>query len=471
MDKTINITSSNIYPLKKDPGSGRRYRPYSSKLKEKKSLVRIISAGNINPKYSKNSMFTNYYNLPSLNNNNNKSIRIKRIHLNNSIEKKNQFRIDLEKLYEQNTQYKKIIRKLQSEIKLVKNNTEKKREILNIKNDEIENILKENKDKDDFIPLCEKTKFTLVKKMRNQIKNSEKELNEQISKNLQLKKNMKHTKNNELLIEEKIYDAHKEKILLLLENSKQFKKDKSSEFVQNEILNNNIYSQQKIIDNFESKYKELENEEEFLKNEIIKYENILNKMTNKVKIIKLKHISLKDQNMKLKKEENKFIQKNGKVNNYSLEMLKKELNKAKNEYFYSKLKNKNTMEKLTNLKKNFNKNFEQYKNINNKMNLFRNNFDNIKFKTIQNYNIDDLKKNKYNNSEEYIKKLKIIYQQNREKENELEQGLFLYQKAIKSMNDGENINLTEIKESILNNINNNGNNYNIDINMINNDNI
>lgn len=469
MDKTINITSSNIYPLKKDPGSGRRYRPYSSKLNKKKSLVRIISAGNINPNYSKNSIFTNYYNLPSLNNNN--SIIIKRQYLNNSIEKKIQFKIDLEKLNEQNTQYKKIIRKLQSEIKLVKNNTEKKKEILNTKNDEIENILRENKDKDDFIPLYEKTKFTLVKKMRNQIKNSEKELNEQISKNLQLKKNMKLTKNNEILIEEKIYNGHKEKILLLLENSKQFKKDKSREFVQNEILNNNIYSQQKIIYNFEREYKELENEEEFLKNEIIKYENILNKMTNQVKIINLKHISLKDQNMKLKKEKNNFIKKNGKVNNYSLDKLKKELNKAKNEYFYSKLKNKNTMEKLINLKKNFNKNFEQYKNINNKMNLFRNNFDNIKFKSIQNNNIDDLKDNKYNNGEEYLKKLKIIYQQNREKENELEQGLFLYQKTVKSMNDGEGVNLTEIKESILNNINNNGNDYKNDINMINNDNI
>ena len=86
------------------------------------------------------------------------------------------------------------------------------------------------------------------------------------------------------------------------------------------------------------------------------------------------------------------------------------------------------------------------------MNFFSNN---IKKIPIQNNQINDLQKKQFNNTEEYIIELKKIYQENREKENELEQGLFLYQKAVKSMNDGENINLAEIKENIINAINNN----------------
>jgi hypothetical protein len=36
----------------------------------------------------------------------------------------------------------------------------------------------------------------------------------------------------------------------------------------------------------------------------------------------------------------------------------------------------------------------------------------------------------------------------------LEQWIFLFQQAIKRVNDGENINLEEIKENIVNSINN-----------------
>ncbi len=79
-------------------------------------------------------------------------------------------------------------------------------------------------------------------------------------------------------------------------------------------------------------------------------------------------------------------------------------------------------------------------------------------------NIENINYSKYN--EEYVNKLKKIYQENKEKENELEQGLFLFQQAIKRSNNGEKINLTEIKETILNTINKN--NCKIDTNMINN---
>ena len=469
MNKTLNITSTSTpYIKKREIDIGYKYRPYSSKLKKEKKLVRLLSAGNINPKCTSNNM-SNYYNLPSLNNNNN-SMKIKRIHLNNSTDnKKNQFKIDLEKIYEQNILFKKTIKNLQFQIKLVKKDTEKKENILNKKKDEINSIIKENQFKNvDFTPIYENSKIILVKKMRNQIKQSEHELNQHIYKNLELRKNKKNTKKHELLIEEKIFDAHREQILTLIENSNQYKNDKNNEIIQNEILNNNLENQQKILKNFEKKFKELDTEEEYLKNEIIKYEKLLFKLTNKVKVVRLNNISLKEQNLKLKKEKNNFIDNNGKED-YSLEKYKKDLIRAKNDYIYNKLKSKKTMEKLSNLKKKYNTSFEQYKKTNNIMNNFSNN---IKNRPIQNNQIENLNNNDHqnNNVEEYIIELKKIYQENREKENELEHGLFLYQKAVKSMNEGENINLSEIKENIINTINNNkksdnDNNLNYSYNM------
>ena len=455
MNNTLNIIPSNNK-------STNKYRPYTSKEKIKdnnKKLVRILSAGNIyksNSKYYKNNTLMDYYNLPSLNSS-------KSIIVNNKTKKQNmpllytnKYKIELEKLYEQNFHYKKIIRKLNSEINIVKKESEKKEEILNLKNEEIENILTENKDKDYYIsniPFCEKAKYSLIKKMRNQLKETEQELNDEILKNLKLKKNYKYTKFNELDIEQKIISEHNDKILSLIENSKQFKNDKNKELIQNTKFNNNLESQMKIIENLEEKYKELDIEENFLKNEIIKHENILNRMTNKVKIIKLKHISLKEQNMKLKKEKENFLDKSKNEKNNSLDELNKELYKAKREFQYNKLKNKKINEKLINVKKNFNTNLEQYKNIEDKNILLNNK----KIASLKNNGKEgkayEPENNKFND-EEYINKLKKIYQENREKENELEQGIFLFQQAIKRVNDGENINLEEIKESIVNSINN-----------------
>ena len=195
MNNTVNITSTNSHFTKKrEIDIGGKYQLYSSKSKKDKKFVRLLSAGNINPKYKNNNMMTNYYNLPSLNNNN--SIKIKKIRLNNSTDnKKTQLKIDLERIYEQNILYKKTIKNLQLQIKLVKKDTENKEKLLNMKKDEINSIINENQYLDsDFIPAHENSKISLVKKMRNQIKQSEHELNEHISKNLELKKNKKHTK-------------------------------------------------------------------------------------------------------------------------------------------------------------------------------------------------------------------------------------------------------------------------------------
>ena len=454
MNRTISISSSNMSGIRNN--QIKKYRPYSSKCKGNKKMVRILSAGNINK--------SNYCNFPSLNDS--KTIKLKRKNSNNSLSEKNKYKIEIEKLYEQNYHYKKIIKKLQTELNLEKYEKQKKDDILNLKNEEIENIITENEVKNlfeyQYIPFCERAKYGLIKKMKNQLKETEQELNDEILNNLNLKKNIKYTKYNELLIENSIFKAHTEKIISLILNSKQYQDNKNKELIQSARFNDNVESQIKIINNYDNNYKNLETEENYLKSEIIKYMNLLNKKSNKVKIIKLKQISLKNQNTKLKAEINDFINNNKNNEISSLEILNKELNKVKNDYNYNKKKTKKTNEKLVNIKKNFSSSLLQYKNYKSNNLLMKTNESGLKMKN--SFKVNNRSNSKFN--EEYVKNLKKIYQENREKENELEQGLFLFQQAIKRSNDGENINLTEIKETILNTINQK--NCKIDTNMINN---
>ena len=456
MNKSLNTSSCNSSLINNK--TKKRNRPFSSKLKESRKMVRLLSTGNIN-----NSRLTSYCNLPSLNDSCTIIMRTK--HNSNSISEKSKYNIEIEKLYQQNYNYKKIIKKLREEINLINKEIQKKDDILNMRNDEIESIIIENEDKNllsnIYIPPCERPKYSLIQKMKNQLKETEQKLNETIFYNLKLKKNFKYTKFIELTIENSIFKDHINKIISLIENSEKFQNYKSKELIQYAKFNNHIEWQKKLINNLDRKYLKLEEEENILKNEIIKYEKMLNKMTNKVKIIKLKQFTLKNQNLKLKNEKKIFIAENKDDINYSLENLNKELNKAQNNYHYNKIKNKKAIEKLENIKKNFTSNLQQYKNFENKFIVLKNKENNLSMKNKN----DKISKSKKNN-EDYANNLKKIYQENREKENELEKGLFLFQQAIKRKINGENINLTQIRESILNSINNKQ--YIIDINLINN---
>ena len=464
MNKTLNITFSNNAPIKNV--SNIKFRPYSSKEKGNKKLIRVLSAGNISnistSKISKQNSFIDYYNLPSLNN---FPIKIKSIKINDSKSEKNKYKIEVERIYEQNFHFKKVIRKLQSQIKSVKKEAQEKEDILDLKNKEIESLINENENNyllnENYIPLNERGKYGLIKKMKNQVKETEQMLNEENSKYLKLKKNLKYTKKNEIEIENNIINNHKDKILKLIANSEEYKNNKNKEFYKNIILNNNLESQIKIIKNFNMKFKELEEEENYLKDEILKYEHLIDKISNNFKIIKLKQISLKSQNESLKEEKKNFIENYNNNKTISLEELNKKLIQVKGYYKYNKLKNKKTIEKLINAKKNFKSSAEQYKNLNSKK-LLLNNSNELSKRSIVKNEVNQIE----NNNEEYINNLKKIYSQNKNKENDLEQGLFLFQQAIRRANNGENINLTQIKESILNTINNK--NYQIDVNMINN---
>ena len=436
----------------------RKTRPFNSK--ESRGLNRVSSLNNILAhENSKNVIF------PSVQNNNSMII-VRRKSLNNSMGKKNHYKMEIEKLYDQNVHYKKTIKKLQSEINEIKNELNKKQQVLSSVNNEIEKLIKDNKDDTDFTmdfkdndQWSDQGKYSLIKKMKNKIKEAQNGLIEQIQKNKNLKKDKKFTKFNELEIEKKIINEQINKIQSLIENSLEMKSNHDKELHKNDIFNNGLESQKNIIQNFMKKFEDLTEEEKYLQNEIDKYEKILNKTNNRVKIVKLKQLSLQDQNKKLIKEKEDFITKNRNKENFDniflLDNLKRKLSLAKNDYNYNRLKNEKTSEKLNNIKKKFNENVEQYKKIEHKSPL-----------QDENDKINDNNINKENN-EEYIKKLKEIYQENRDKENELEKYLFLYQEAIQKMNNGENVNIEDIRNNILKivskvNINNKGNAMNSD---------
>ena len=305
----IKISSTKIKSFKNKQNN--KFHPYTSHVSNKKSFLRVLSTGNTNnpnPYYSKKvNIYKNYSFLPSLNNSNNFKVKIKKNILNNSAPKKNHFKIELEQLNDQNANYKKTIIKLQSEIFMIKRDTAQKEYILNSMNNEIENIINENEEKYDLnvigpIKLEEKNKFILIKKMKNRIKEAEQELIDEIQKNKNLRKNVKFTKYNELELENKIINKQKEKILLLIENSKELKNNQNKELNQNILYNSNLASQKDIINNFEEKLKKLNEEEKNLQHEIVNYESMLNKTNDKFKIIKLKQIYLKKiQQLEIKK--------------------------------------------------------------------------------------------------------------------------------------------------------------------------
>ena len=208
----------------------KRYRPYSSQLIEKKNSVNVLSSGNLNNhKNAKIDIYKSNSILPTLNIKNTNT-KIKRNILNNSIENKNNFKIELEQLYDQNMNYKKTILKFQTEINMIKNELTEKQKILNLMNEEIERILNDNKEvlnldiTRNAIPESERLRFAMLGKMKNKIKEAEAGLKNENFNNKKYKKNIKFTKSKELELEQKIINEQTGKILILIENSLKLKK-------------------------------------------------------------------------------------------------------------------------------------------------------------------------------------------------------------------------------------------------------
>ena len=461
------VKNSSLYNIKNK--ANRKYYPYKSqKLKLKqKGIIRVLSSDNIkNPNNSKIiNIYKNYSFLPLLYNTNNFKDKIKENDLNAFLPKRNNYKIELEKLYDQNSNYKKIILKLKSEIDMINKDSSEKEKVLNTMNLEIEKLINKNEERIEIsdigpIKLEEKNKYILIRKMKNKINEIEQEISNNLFKNKNLRKNIKLTKFNELKIENSIINEHSNKILLLIESSKELKSNQKKEIKQNKMYNNNYISQKSIIYEFKEQLRNLNEEENNMKNEIIKYEKILNQTNDKFKIIKLKQEYLKSQNILLNKEKNEYDKKEkssktmnylDKNNYYSLEKFEQKLAQMKNEYNYNKIKNQKIMEKLNNMKKIYKSSLEKYQRIENKS-LEKENTDKNKEENIN--VINDYKMN----NEERINELKKTYKENKDKENELDKLLSDYKDEIENMNNDEdaNINIEKIRNKILKFIDTNG---------------
>ena len=424
----------------------KKYRPYSSNFIEKKLNDRLLSAGNINNSNNipnKISIYKNYIILPTLNIKNSLN-KINRKIISNSMPKQNNFKYEVEKLYDQNVSFKKKIRILQKEINAIKNNIFEKQNLLNEMNGEIEKILKDNKELSDIsiirpISSAEKGRYLMIGKMKNKIKEAESGLKNEIVMNKKYRHSLKFTKIKELEFEKKVIEEEKQKIISLIENSKDLKIKQKNEIQENKLYNKQIKIQNKLITDCNNQLQNLDDEEQKLENQIIIYKNNVNRTNNNIKIIKIRHISLKEQNSKLKEEQKKFNAENNDIDlDTNLQKLNKKLSRAKNEYTYQKNKNINILQKLEAIKKIY-KIDERKKEKEDD--------------DSENSNSKDSKDSKDNlnhyNYDEKINKLKIIYERNRKKEKELGDNLILYQEAVEKLNNGENINLEEIKNKII----------------------
>ena len=417
----------------------KKYRPYSSNFIDD----RLLTVGNINNSNNipnKISIYKNYIILPTINIKNSLN-KIKRKIISNSMPKQNNFKYEVEKLYDQNVSFKKKIRILQQEINAIKNNILEKQSLLNEMNGEIEKILKDNKEQSDIsiirpISSAEKGRYLMIAKMKNKIKEAKSGLKKEIVMNKKYRQSLKFTKIKELEFEKKVIEEEKQKIILLIENSKDLKIKQKNEIQEHKLYNKQIKIQNKLITDCNNQLQNLDDEEQKLENQIIIYKNNVNRTNNKIKIIKIRHISLKEQNSKLKEEQKKFNGENNDIDlDTNLQKLNKKLSRAKIEYTYQKNKNKNILQKFEVIKKicKIDERKKEKEDDDNKNSNSKDSKDNLK-----NYNCD-----------EKINKLKIIYEKNRKKEKELEDNLILYQEAVEKLNNGEKINLEEIKNKII----------------------
>ena len=349
----------NIKKVIKNKNNGNR-----NTLRSTKVLSNILFSGSISDfsKYTKNKNIFNKSYLPRLRfKNNTIDSNTNKKYINESLTKNDHIKLEMESLNEQNVQYKKIIKKLMLELNSLNIESVKKEKILYILNqrigEQLDEIKEENNKANYDNEQITKNKI-LTQKMRNKITEKKQELMNEKSKMKYFKKEYKFTKRNEMLIEKDILNEHKNKILLLIANSKNVKKHQKNELLENFLFYSNYESQSNIIKNLEKAYNELLVEESCAQNEIRQYIKALSQSSRSIKIVKIKQISLKNINLKLIQERKDF-----KVKHDTIENLNDKLFQSKKHYSFVKLINKKSIEKLSNIRKNYNLSLEFYKKI------------------------------------------------------------------------------------------------------------
>ena len=433
--KLINI------PLRTTSKKINGFRPNSS-LPQRKNIQKDLFQKE-NKDLNNSLLFTKRnYKLPPVPNANNLNNSTFDISSNNSSflipnNKKDQYNIEKEQLLEETMRYKIKLKNLKLELLQIKSENLKRQNEVNLQDDTIEKLIKQNEDEvssnqDNTLQedLNKMAKINLRKKIKQQLKEINIQLNNEKLKKKDYEKDEKLTKKKEILIMNHIIENEMEKIYLLLNNSFEFQESQKKKLLEVETLKNNLINQNKLIECLELNYNEsyqkeleLQNKIEELKLKLLNQKNYINKINEKEE-------NLKNLNSLLQKEKIDLF-KNSKEDqkySFSLSSFEKKISFLKSECLYFKTLSIRNEKEVSEAKKILDIKIDKIKSDENENRKKLSFYKTIKNETLKDSNLT----NKEN--EEKIKKLKEIFDENKKKENELEQRVLIYQETLKKLN-------------------------------------
>ena len=386
----------------------------------------------------------------------------------------NYLSLEEEKLNQEKYQLNKIVKKLQQELFLLKRENLEKDELLNNKENEINELItnsniifdeenKNNNDNDDINNINNiiqsNSAYNLYLKIKKEIKNFNNGIKEEEEKINELKHSTFYTKTYECYIETKLLEEQISKITSLINNALIVKENNESKMKEFDYFENKINIQQKILNELKLKQKYLNEDEDILQKEI--------------KNIKSNLIFKKDKVDKNKKEINLLIKKNNNLSNdkvikSKVYFLKKDSNNSINSIYLKKI---SELQKIVNFYKSqnkynesiINKLKEQKKSSLESLKLSQNikyspSFLSLKLNNIQSDNkekriINNKESDKINNDEEEkvknendknanltedekkINELRKIYEKTKNEEKKMEEEYKKDKEKIKQIND------------------------------------
>ena len=362
-----------------------------------------------------------------------------------------------ENLFIEIYQIKKVIKNLEKELHVLKKENIKKDSQLSDKEQEINNIIINNKthnveDEKDDNNKNNSSMGVLLFRIKKEIKSINSEIKYEKDKIDKLKSSSLITKTQELNIESKLYKEQYNKINELIKNSLEFKEKNDFKLSEFEELKEKINTQKIIIDNLKKDNMSLNKEKNLLNNKILNLNNKLKLKSEKAKENKkeLKVLFLKNKDLnnskndKLQTYANKI---NGQPTNIKCFYSNKVTELKKNINFYKK-QCKYTDDMINKLKDQRKKLIDANKNLEQKIKISQNFIeDTTKIKKLnQPMSSIGTQSINFTKDEDIVNKLKSKYRSIRESEVSLRQKADSYSEKIKEIEIENEQKERELKE-------------------------
>ena len=425
-----NYSSGQIFNYKHRPISQKKISQYQRKV-QKTSRPSSSICLNARPKSALNrSSSAKSYStkLPSVVTNNSTldhSISCSVVQAKNS-----PYPIEKEKLFEETMQYHIIINNLKRELQQVKSINKRKNQILLSKDAEIEGIIQvhelngisyyNNNNNNNNSITTQQDLTTPTHKLINKIKYQKriiaKQLHQEQETYFTLKKNPKITKANECKIENEIIQNQINQMLSFLNNSTSINHLQHKKITDNELLETNLDNQTSIIELLKHSLNESEKEGESALCALSEIKMKLETLNKHIDKINKQNDVLKKQNNQLQSEQTRITYNTVKMNSLNDYENKIEQLTAQLAYYKSQsIKSGKIADDLQKAHQNLEKIYHEITDINH---------------IDTNNKIIETKSQLINNSEEDIAKLQQLLDENKAKEQELEQQVYDYQEII-----------------------------------------